>query len=142
MNTQNVYLEHANITVNNLENSVKFFQTAFPSFKIRGGGEDNGKEWIHLGDDSTYLALNSHRDRKDTNQHEKDYDKNGFNHIGFVVGDVESLAERLLAAGFERDYPKQVETFRIRDYFTDADGNEYEFVQYLSDDIAERNSFA
>jgi len=140
MNTQRVYIEHANITVNNLDNAIKFFKTAFPNFKIRGGGMDNGKEWIHLGDDSTYLALNAHQNRKNI-RHEKDYDKNGFNHIGFVVCDVKSLAKRLLAAGYVRDYPKQVETYRIRDYFADADGNEYEFVQYLSDNIEERNSF-
>ena len=29
----------------------------------------------------------------------------------------------------------------IRDYFADDDGNEYEFIQYLSGKIEERNSF-
>ena len=141
MKTQEVYLEHANITVSNLDNSIIFFQTAFPNFKIRGGGENNGKKWVHFGNSSTYLAINSLIDSGMNNFHEKDYDKNGFNHIGFVVTDIESIANRLLAAGYKRDYPKQVEKFRIRDYFIDMDGNEYEFVQYLSEDIAERNSF-
>ncbi|MDX2360205.1 MAG: VOC family protein [Crocinitomicaceae bacterium] len=140
MNTQKVYLEHANITVQNLNSATTFFQTAFPDFKVRGGGTDNGKQWIHLGNDVTYLALNSTVIEQELH-HEKDYIKNGINHIGFVVEDVEGIANRLLAAGFERDYPKQVEKFRIRDYFADADGNEFEFVQYLSDDLEERNSF-
>jgi hypothetical protein len=73
---------------------------------------------------------------------EKSYEKNGFNHIGFVVKDVDTLAKRLLEAGFQRDYPKEIEKFRIRDYFADSDGNQYEFVEYLSDKIEERNSFA
>jgi catechol-2,3-dioxygenase len=79
MKTQNVYLEHANITVNNLDNATLFFQTAFPDFKIRGGGNNQGRKWIHLGNDSTYLALN-----ESTTEipNEKNYDKNGFNHIG------------------------------------------------------------
>ena len=55
--------------------------------------------------------------------------------------DVEVIADRLLAAGFKRDYPKQVENYRIRDYFSDSDGNEFEFVQYLSSEISERNFY-
>ncbi len=56
MSVQKMYLEHANITVSNLQEAIKFFQTAFPHFKIRGGGNDL-REWVHLGDDHTYLAL-------------------------------------------------------------------------------------
>ena len=139
--TTNLYLEHANITVNDLDEAVAFFQTAFPTFKIRGGGEHNGRNWIHIGDDHTYLALNSSIQKKEPVHNSIDYLKNGFNHIGFVVDDVDSIAIRLLAAGYQRDYPKQTEKFRIRDYFIDKDGNEYEFVQYLTEDINERNSF-
>lgn len=139
MNTH-IYLEHANITVNSIDEAVRFFTTAFPGFHVRGGGSMNGRKWIHLGDDVTYVALNERDDRKEMH-HTNDYLKNGFNHIGFVVHDVKSVADRLLAAGFERDYPKQVEKYRIRDYFADADGNEYEFVQYLSEELSERNSF-
>lgn len=138
MKTQKIYLEHANITVNNLESSIHFFTTAFPDFKIRGGGETNDRKWIHLGNDITYVALNTSIESK---MIVKDYSKTGINHLGFVVEDVNEIAERLLNAGFKRDYPKQVENYRIRDYFADADGNEYEFVQYLSDDINERNFY-
>lgn len=138
MKTQHIYLEHANITVNNLENSIHFFKTAFPDFHVRGGGETNGRKWIHLGNNITYIAIN---EALNPNQTERDYASPGINHLGFVVEDVEVIADRLLTAGFERDYPKQVEKYRIRDYFLDADGNEYEFVQYLSEDIDERNFY-
>ena len=138
MNTQNIYLEHANITVNNLDTAVDFFQAAFPDFQIRGGGDTNGRKWIHLGNDITYIALNETLVQK---MNVKDYTQPGINHLGFVVEDVNVIAERLLAAGYQRDYPKQEENYRIRDYFADADGNQYEFVQYLSDSIDERNFY-
>lgn len=141
MKTQHIYLEHANISVQDLDASIRFFTTAFPDFKVRGGGEQNGRKWIHLGNDVTYLALNSTLEKTEKVEHPIDYLKNGFNHIGFVVEDVNSIAERLLAEGFVRDYPKQVEATRIRDYFIDADGNEFEFVQYLTEDIEGRNAF-
>ena len=140
MKTPKIYLEHANITVSKLAEGVHFFQTAFPHFKIRGGGNHEGREWVHLGDDYTYIAINEALD--DSSKIIKDYTKKGINHIGFVVGNVKEVAERLLEKGYERDYPKQIEKYRIRDYFADKDGNEYEFVEYLSTKIEERNSYS
>jgi len=139
MTANKMYLEHVNITVNNLQEAIKFFQTAFPHFKVRGGG-DELRKWVHLGDENTYIALNQAEDPMQ--KVEKNYDKTGINHIGFVVEDVEKIAANLLNKGYQRDYPKQVEKFRIRDYFADADGNQYEFVQYLSEIPAEKNSYA
>lgn len=138
MRTQHIYLEHANITVNDLQEAIKFFQTAFPHFKIRGGGSDM-REWIHLGDDDTYIAIN--QAKQSDLKAGKNYDKIGINHLGFVVQNVEKIANNLLSNGYKRDFPKEVEQFRIRDYFADADGNQYEFVQYLSDKPEEKNSY-
>lgn len=138
MSKQSIYLEHANITVNDLEAAIHFFQTAFPHFVIRGGGNDL-REWVHLGDDFTYLALNRATD--ETPDAQNDYDRAGINHIGFVVEDVEEISKNLLAAGYPRSYPKQNEQYRIRDYFNDKEGNQYEFVQYLSDKVEQRNQY-
>jgi catechol 2,3-dioxygenase-like lactoylglutathione lyase family enzyme len=138
MRTQKIYLEHANITVNDPQESIKFFQTAFPHFKIRGGGHGL-REWVHLGDDNTYIAIN--KAKLDDLKVDKNYDKIGINHIGFVVQDVEEIAKNLINQGYQRDFPKEVEQFRIRDYFADADGNQFEFIQYLSEVAAERNSY-
>ncbi len=138
MKTQKIYLEHANMTVNNLEQSVHFFQTAFPDFVVRGGGEMNGRKWIHLGNNTTYIAINQTIEPQVIT---KNYASSGFNHVGFVVEDVTEIADRLLEAGYKRDYPTQVEQYRIREYFIDADGNEFEFVQYLSENVSERNYF-
>jgi len=138
MRTTSVYLEHANITVNNIKEAIKFFQTAFPHFKIRGRGNES-REWVHLGDDETYIAIN--QAMKNELKTEKNYDKIGINHLGFVVPNVEEIADNLLKNGYKRDYPKAVEAFRIRDYFADADGNQYEFVQYLSKLPAEKNNY-
>ncbi len=133
-----MYLEHANITVNDLQEAIKFFQIAFPHFKIRGGG-NNMREWVHLGDDDTYIAIN--QAKLSDLKVDKNYDKIGINHLGFVVQNVEEIANNLLSNGYKRDFPKEVEQFRIRDYFADADGNQFEFVQYLSDKTEEKNSY-
>ncbi len=138
MKAQSIYLEHANITVNNVQEAIKFFQIAFPHFKIRGGGNEL-REWVHLGDDNTYVAIN--QATQSDLKVDKNYDTIGINHLGFVVNDVEEIANNLLKNGYKRDFPKEIEKYRIRDYFADADGNQFEFVQYLSDKPGERNSY-
>lgn len=140
MKTQKVYMEHANITVSDIDEGIKFFQTAFPDFKVRGGAGEGTNKWVHFGNEETYLAINQGAEQKGSNH--PDYLVNGINHIGFVVEDVESLAERLLSGGFKRNYPKQTQRFRIRDYFADTDGNQYEFVQYLSSKNEEKNDYS
>lgn len=138
MKNQKIYLEHANITFNNINGAIDFFTTAFPHFKVRGGGKEE-REWVHLGDDYTYLALN--QALKSESNLEKNYNKIGINHLAFVVESVEEITNRLLAKGYKRDYPKQVEKYRVRDYFADNEGNQYEFIEYLSENIEERNSY-
>ncbi len=139
MTKQKVYLEHANITVKSISESIDFFQTAFPHFKVRGRGFGN-REWVHFGDDNTYIAIN--QAQKNNSKIQKNYDWVGINHLGFVVPNVEEVANNLLSKGYKRDFPKEIEKFRIRDYFADADGNQFEFVQYLSEIPAEKNSYA
>jgi len=135
--TTSPYLEHANISVKSIERAIDFIQTAFPTFKVRGGGETNGRKWIHIGSKGSYLAYNQDGlPKQDT-----PYVHQGINHLGFVVGDVAGIAKRLSEAGYQRNYPKQVQPTRIRDYFLDDDGNEYEFVQYLTNDIEARNDY-
>lgn len=87
------------------------------------------REWIHLGDDDSYIAIN--QAKQSDLKADNNYNRIGINHLGFVVQDVQEIANNLLSNGYKRDYPKQVEQFRVRDYFADADGNQYEFVQYL-----------
>jgi hypothetical protein len=132
------YLEHNNITVRNLDETLRFLQTAMPEFEIRGRGTHNDRPWVHLGTQDTYIAINEAIVESNCDTR---YTATGFNHMGFVVDDVEVLAKRLLDAGYERNYPLTHDEFRYREYFNDRDGNEYEFVQYLSDKPEERNAY-
>ena len=137
MKTQS-YLEHNNITVNNLEEAVKFIQTAMPEFEVRGEGADNQRRWAHIGTNQSYVALTETTADVEGSD---SYLKHGFNHMGFVVSDVKAVGERLREAGYRNSYPFTEHQHRLRDYFLDADGNEYEFIQYLSEKPSERNSY-
>ena len=53
-----VRLEHANLCVRDIDGMIRFLETAVPEFEIRhdGIGQD-GKRWVHVGLDETYIAL-------------------------------------------------------------------------------------
>jgi catechol 2,3-dioxygenase-like lactoylglutathione lyase family enzyme len=138
MKNQYIYLEHANITVNDINKAINFFKTAFPNFYIRGG-DNSGREWVHLGNDYFYVALNQATQKG--NRFIKNYERIGINHIAFVVDDIKGVCDRLIKQGYKRDYPTEIEDFRTREYFADDDGNEFEFIEYSSDIVTERNEF-
>jgi len=137
-----MYLEHSNISVSDLDKAIRFFSAAFPDFRIRGRGRSetpgNERDWIHFGDDTTYIALEEAT--KERSGH-LTYRNPGINHIGFVVEDMDTVVERLEAAGFSENMRDYSHPSRRRSYFYDADGNEYEFVEYMTENPEERNQY-
>ena len=136
-----VRLEHANLTVNDIEGMVRFLQVAFPEFRVRGGGKTPaGSRWVHVGTDETYIALSEAR--VETNTRFEPYSgAPGVNHLAYVVDDVEALRSRLAAAGYKDSTPPNAHPYRTRQYFYDSEGNDWEFVQYRSNDPAQRNDY-
>lgn len=51
-----VRLEHANLCVRDIDGMIRFLQTAFPEFQVRGEGRSHdGTRWVHIGADETYI---------------------------------------------------------------------------------------
>jgi len=134
-------LEHANIAVRNIDATLAFITTALPEFDVRRSGVNSaGRRWVHVGTDEAYIALN-----------EATYEPNekwvpyggapGVNHIGLEVDDAVALRARMHAAGYRDSTVPNNHPFRRRVYFYDPDGNDWEFVEYLSDIAAERNDY-
>jgi len=135
-----VRLEHANIMVRNVDDTVRFLRTAFPGFRVRREGVNEGRPWAHVGTDDTYIAI-TEASAEPAEKWQPYTGKPGVNHLGYEVDDVDALRTRLAAAGFrDSTYPNN-HPHRKRVYFYDADGNDWEFVQYLSDKPGERNDY-
>ena len=135
-----VRLDHANLIVRDIDETTRFLQTAFPDFRVRANGEGmTGARWSHVGNDVTYLALN---EATHTTERWVPYDgKPGLNHLGFEVDDAEALRARMRAAGYKDTTVPNSHPARTRVYFNDLDGNDWEFVQYLTDDPDKRNDY-
>ena len=135
-------LEHANLCVRDIEGMLRFLRTAFPDFRVRADRTDaHGSRWIHFGDHDSYLALTAA-----TPGAEREWEPYsgvpGVNHLGFEVQDADALRERMLAAGYEESTVTNNHPFRKRVYFYDLEGNDWEFVEYLSVAPQERHDYA
>lgn len=136
-----IRLEHANVCVREIEPMILFLRTAFPDFRVRGEGTSrDGTRWVHLGTDDTYIALG--QARTDLARRWSPYSgEPGVNHLAYEVDDVESLSARLKAGGYRESTPSNAHPHRRRVYFYDPEGNDWEFVQYFSRNLAERNDY-
>ena len=135
-------LEHANLIVRDIDDTIRFLRTAFPEFRTRfdGVGPD-GRRWVHFGTNDTYIALSA--STVEPAQRWTPYAGiPGVNHLAYEVDDAEAVRGRLASAGYEDSTIANHHPYRKRIYFYDPDGNDWEFVQYLSDDPAKRHDYA
>ncbi|MDK9737529.1 VOC family protein [Vibrio sp. D404a] len=132
------YVEHANVTVSNIDDAIQFIQTAIPEFKVRHRGETQYR-WCHIGTDNSYIALQKMVAREKTDR--APYLDVGINHIGLVVNDVDQVKQRLLSDGYQQNDIGEENSYRKRIYFYDRSGVEWEFIQYLTQDSTKKNSY-
>ena len=117
-------IEHANLTVSDIERSSKLFQSLLGWRERWRGPARDGGETIHVGDDHAYLALYT-----DRQPHERFAKGEPLNHIGVVVDDLNAAEEVVLGAGLETFNHADYDPGR-RFYFFDWDGIEFEVVSY------------
>ncbi len=135
----NAYVEHANITVKDLDATVKFLSTAIPEFQVRHQGF-NTKRWCHIGTQQSYIAVQEVEPKPQQHVSRTPYFDLGVNHVGLVVEDVAQIEQRLTAAGYRKNMYED-EGYRKRLYFFDGDGLEWEFIEYLTTNLEERNRY-
>jgi len=137
-----VKLEHVNLVVSDIDQTVDFIQTAFPDWIIRGRGESewygNKRHWLHIGNDDYYITLNDNAAGANRNLKSQ---AAGLAHIGFAVDDLAGISARLQNKGYPiatigADHP-----YRKTLYFIDPAGFEFEFIQYLSDIPEQKNLY-
>ncbi len=137
-----MHLEHINIVVKDLKNTLAFYQAAFPHWKVRGKGEQNWfgtqRQWLHFGDDYQYISFNDNGYGENRNL---DSNQLGLCHFGYITNNLKALVERLAAAGFQLAKEGEALAHRQNVYYIDPDGYEIEFIQYFSDNPNERNNY-
>ncbi|WP_444994860.1 VOC family protein [Aliikangiella sp. IMCC44359] len=137
-----LHLEHINLVVKDIPKALKFYQAAFPHWKVRGGGKaewyGKPRNWVHFGDDYQYISFNDDGvgENRDLKGHQV-----GLAHFAFVTNNISDVIQRLSQAGFEVDKDGAEDPYRKNVYYLDLDGYEVEFVEYLSDIPENRNRY-
>ena len=136
------YLEHANITVPDIDAAVSFLMVIDPSFKVRCDKTPEGAiRWVHIGTEQHYIALQEPHLDATPKSALLTYKNYGVNHLAWVVDDFVSVIKGLEEGGYKKGMPVQPESYRKRAYYYDFAGFEWEIVQYLSDKPEERNFY-
>ena len=121
-----MYLEHVNLTVNDLDRSIAFYCDLLDLHVRWKGPIDSDRLGAHVGDDHWYLALFQ---AATDGAVDIDYLRPGLNHFGFVVDDLDETRRRVEQLGASVHREADYEPGR-RIYFLDPDGHEVELVEY------------
>ena len=136
------YLEHANVTVPDIDAAIAFLQVIEPDLVVRHDETPEGRHrWAHIGVGDCYIALQEPHLGSEPTDTRRPYKDFGVNHIGWVVEDFDGVIARLAASGYEEGIPGESNAFRRRAYFYDTAGFEWEIVAYLTDKPEERFSY-
>jgi hypothetical protein len=135
------YLEHANITVPDIDAAIRFLKLVDPEFVVRHKGYDK-RRWAHFGNDRFYVALEEPEEVEGALRPARPYQDYGVNHLGWVVENFDVVVARLETAGFRQGIDVEPHPFRKRAYYFDEAGFEWEILEYLSENPSERNSYA
>ena len=136
------YLEHANITVPDVDAAIAFLRTLDPTLGVRNDGTgENGRRWVHVGNDRAYIALQAAHPAPAPKDPHETYVNHGINHLGWVVADHDAVVKRLDEAGYRRGMEAEPHPHRKRAYYYDSAGLEWEILEYLSSDPAEFNDY-
>ncbi|WP_158969043.1 VOC family protein [Chachezhania sediminis] len=120
-------LEHVNFTVSDCDATAAWMCDIF-GWKIRWSGPARDGRTVHVGTDDAYLALYT-GPGTEPRDGPAPRGMSMMNHVGVVVGDLDTTETRLRAHGFEPHNHDDYEPGR-RFYFDDTDGIEYEVVSY------------
>ena len=99
-------LEHLNVTLTDLDRATRALQAIVPEWSVRGTGtwEDGAGHtvaWRHVGDDFQYLALYQ---TPPGQQIQASGPRMAFNHLAFVVDDLDATLARLRAIDIPLDH--------------------------------------
>ena len=90
-------IEHVNLTVSDIERSARFFENLLGwHWRWRGQAMAGAGETIHVGEESTYLALYT-----DWRDHAGQRKGRPLNHVGLLVDDLDAAEKVVREAGLE-----------------------------------------
>ncbi|MCJ8314357.1 MAG: hypothetical protein HRU38_12105 [Saccharospirillaceae bacterium] len=134
-------IEHINMTVVKIEDTIKFLKMLYPTLEIinswEGKTEKGNERWAHVrekGSDS-YFALEQADFMDKTRLKMNTF--HGVNHFGLIVEGMKSIIKSFNEKGIKYSVAEAIDE-RVRVYCFDQHGFEYELIEYKTDDVETR----
>lgn len=119
-------LDHINLTVTNLEESLKWYKEVFGFKKLEGGVTNLGKVWAIVGLDDSMIAMSEYSEKIPADKN-RDYSAHRIFHFGIRVSDLRDWKERLQRLNLRLYYGGEIEYPHSRSwYIHDPSGHEIE----------------
>ncbi len=100
------FLEHANITVPDIDAAIAFLKVVEPQIEVRHDEVPEGSyRWAHIGIGNSYIALQEPHIGSHPTDNRRPYKDYGVNHIGWVVEDLDAVTARLDKQGYRQGNP-------------------------------------
>ena len=132
-------IEHANITVPDIDEAIRFLKIVAPDFEVRKDDKPSDSyRWVHIGNEEYYFALQEPHLDAEPKKQLKSYKNYGVNHIALVVSSIQEIEGKLDSGGYQKSIGVPVEKYRKRAYYFDEAGFEWELVEYLSEKPSEK----
>ena len=136
------YLEHANLTVPDIDAAIEFLKTVDPSMVVMWDETREGDyRWAHVGVGDCYIALATPHLNSNPTDERRPYKDYGINHLGWVVNDLDEVIKRVEARGYRKGIPGEHAEYRRRVYYYDSAGFEWELIEYLTENYDQRFSY-
>ena len=136
------YLEHANLTVPNIDAAIAFLKVVDPTMVVMWDEtREDDYRWTHVGVGNCYIALATPHPNSQPTDERRPYKDYGINHLGWVVDDLDAVIDRLEKKGYRKGIPGEVNEYRRRVYYYDSAGIEWELIEYFTDQFDQRFSY-
>lgn len=125
------FLEHANLTVDHMEENAALLCELFGWTQRWAGTTASGDKCVHIGAEHSYIALceTGNPDSSPTPHSNDQRTAISFNHIGIVVDNLDIIEQRVVQAGLQPHSHGEYEPGR-RFYFATPTQLEIEVVSY------------
>ena len=115
-------IDHINLAVVNLEESIKFYKDIF-KFEVKERGVQEAGPWAIIGNGKAYMAI------YEGYANEK-YEKKGFYHLGFHISDFDRSFNELKEKGIKIWRDEVINHGNSRSmYIEDPNGYEFELSE-------------
>lgn len=120
-----VRLDHVNITVRNLEESIEWYGQIFGFKKVEGGINQFGRKWAVVALEDSMVAMSEHKDREDGDK--IDEKRHAIYHFGLRVPNAPEWRAKVKDKKLKLYYGGEVEYPYSRSWYVhDPSGHEIE----------------